>query len=441
MEIHIQRRDKIIYVSLQGRFDAVGSKDATNTLIPALQPDDLFMILDMEQIDYLSSAGLRIILSIHKRFTQSGGAMVITQLQPYCKDVMELVGFATAFPILESTKKAKEFLSGLIEEQTLIDNWEDLETVKMDCGSFRIIPQPDVYSAVDILGDVNDVLESRITPAHLCSKNFFSTEYSIGLGGLGECLDDYFTIMGEMITIGGTMVWLPTDGSDMPDFLIPKNDTGQITIRTGFNISIAGGFNELMAFESESDEGVDIDSLYQALYQLANKRRSDYWGVLGLAIRAQMPAVYGSGVKRSPVMGNSPDNGEKIMHPSNIAEWIDYDETPRHKNVTGLICGLGVEQGADLSQYDKEELDRVFYMHPSLKKENQVLLHNHAVVFDSIPFPERPVNLDREIKNVVEKGEFVDMRHLLSRSTIKKALIGVAYIQEFRRDPKGYQGV
>ncbi len=441
MEINIQRRDKIIYVSLQGRFDAVGSKDVASTLKTALEPDDLFMILDMGQVDYLSSAGLRIILSIHKRFTQSGGAMTIVRLQPYCRDVMEMVGFASAFPIFESTQEAEKYLSRLIQEQSLIDNWDDLETVELDCGLFRIIPQPDVYSAVDILGDVKDVLESRITPAHLCSKNFFSTGYSIGLGGLGECLDDYFPIMGEMITIGGTMVWLPTDGSDTPDFLIPKNDTGQITIRTGFNVSIAGGFNELMLFESSSSDGVDIDSLYQALYKLANKRRSDYWGVLGVAIRAEMPTVYGSGVKRSPVIGNTPDNGENIMHPSNIAEWLDFDETPRHKNVTGLICGLGVEQDSDLSQYDREEVDRVFYMHPSLNKENQVLLHNHAVVFDSIPFPDRPVNLDHEIKNVVEKGEFVDMRHLLNRSTISKALIGVAYIQEFRRDSSGYQGV
>ena len=124
-----------------------------------------------------------------------------------------------------------------------------------------------------MLGDVRDVLHARITPAHLCSKRFSETEYSIGLGGLGDRLEDYFPLMGEMITVGGTMVWLPTDGHDTPDFLIPRKDTGQITLRTVFNVVIAGGFNELMRFESGAAEGTPIDVLYRALFDLARQRR------------------------------------------------------------------------------------------------------------------------------------------------------------------------
>ena len=48
------------------------------------------------------------------------------------------------------------------------------------------------------------------------------------------------------MTIGGTMVWLPTDGNDTPDFLSPKKDTGEIVIYTGVNAALEGEFNDVV---------------------------------------------------------------------------------------------------------------------------------------------------------------------------------------------------
>ncbi len=441
MEIQFQRRENILHVSLQGRFDAAGSRSVESSLVPSFLPDDRYLILDMVRVDYLSSAGLRVILSLHKHFAKAGGSIAVTGLQPYCQGVLDVAGFSSAFPIFASNPDATVFMEKMIRERRLIEKWDELETIDLECGKFRFIAQMESHCAAEVLGHVNDVLYSRVTPDHLSSKNFFSTEYSIGLGGLGERLNDYFPIMGEMITIGGTMVWLPTDGNDTPDFLIPRKDTGQITIRTGFNVSIAGGFNELVSFESASPEGTSVDTLYSALYQLAKTRRSDYHGVLGLAMQAQMPAVYGAGIKFSPILERAPENGEMIIHPSNHPQWFDFDSTPRHRNMTGLICGVGVDLTADLSHYNQDEFSSVFYIHPTHAKNEQVLLHNHAVIFHSLPFPEQPVNFEREITKVVEEGDFADMRHLLDRSTIQQAILQIGYIQEFRRDPHGFRGV
>ena len=94
----------------------------------------------------------------------------------------------------------------------------------------------------------------------------------------------------------------------------------------------------------------------------------------------------------------------------------------------------------DLSFYDSDELNSVFYLHPGNVGEKTELLHNHAVIFSELPMPDKIVNLDKEIRSVVDKGEFNDMRHLLDSSSIRRAIIGVSYIQEFRRDPHGRAG-
>jgi len=346
-----------------------------------------------------------------------------------------MAGFSQIFPLFDSSGQALAFCNQVIQEKFYVEHWDKLETINLDCGTLRILPASNDQGAIEILGHVKDVLYAQVTVAHLCSKRFSETEYSIGLGGLGDRIDDYFQIMGEMITIGGTMVWLPTDGHDTPDFLIPKTDTGEVTLRTVFNASIAGHFNELIFFDSSEEKGTTIDTLYRELFRVSKHRRDDYKGVLALAMRTQMSSVFGSGVKKSPIAEFAPRNGEMLMSPANFDEWFDVDSEPRHADVTCLICGLGADLTCDLSSYDESELNSVFYLHPANTSDKTELLHNHAVIFTELPMLERLVNLEKEIGAVVEEGDFIDMRHLLDRSALKRAFIGVSYIQEFRRAP------
>jgi len=247
-------------------------------------------------------------------------------------------------------------------------------------------------------------------------------------------VDDYYPVMGEMMTIGGTMVWLPTDGNDTPDFLIPKADTGRVKVRTGFNVSLNGKPNELLYFVSDQPQGVSLGEIYGALFRLASLRRPDYKGALGLAICAEMPAVFGSGILKSPIREFAPANGKMVTDSENMTQWFESDKEPRHSGVTGLICGIGISLQADLSLFDQEILNRIFYLHPANTGGKNQMLHNHGVFFSLQPFPDKAVNLENQIKQVVDQGDFIDMRHLLDASTIKRGLIGISYLQGLKQD-------
>jgi anti-anti-sigma factor len=436
VKIELQRSAGVVLACLQGRFDAYGADELERYLKSAPLPEAGSLVLDLSRVEYLSSAGLRVILTTYKKLNRTGGTLALAALQPYCRRVLDFAGFDQSFPVFETVPEAVAFC-----DQGRSQSARREESLQLDCGRLTITPAAATAGAIEVLGDVRDVLHARITPAHLCSKRFSETEYSIGLGGLGDRIEDYFSLMGEMITVGGTMVWLPTDGHDTPDFLIPQKDTGQITLRTAFNVVIAGGFNELMWFESGAAEGAPIDVLYRALFDLARQRRTDYRGVIGLAMRTQMSAVWGAGIKRSPIQEHAPTNHEMITHPSNVAEWFDFDATPRHGGATALICGVGADLTTDLSTYEQEEMNSVFYLNPAQAPNTRELLHNHGVLFSPLPLPEPPASLEAEIKRVVHEGDFIDMRHLLDRSCIRQALIGVSYFQSFRRDPRGSRGV
>jgi hypothetical protein len=191
-----------------------------------------------------------------------------------------------------------------------------------------------------------------------------------------------------------------------------------------------------MEFVSSRPEGATMSEVYRLIFDHAKAHRPDYKGVVGLAMRAEMSAVYGAGVVRAPVAPNAPANGKLITDESNFASWFEFDREPRHRNVTGLVAGCGIDLTASLDGLNHHCLKRTFYLNPANAGASNMTLHNHVVMFDPLPMPAAGFTLESEISTVVEKGEFRDMRHMLDMSTIKRAVIGVIYAQDFHPDPE-----
>ena len=406
-------------IRLSGRLDAHGAAEIASAL-PEVKPG-MVMLLDLGAVDYLSSAGVRVFVTLHKNLHAAGGRLVFAAVQSYCREVFRISGLEQVFLIFDTLEAAQAELGG------------GGETRNGDCGVFVFHAGHAGPGAIEVLGNIEDVLAARITVDQVVPKKFSAKEYSLGLGALGPSAESVMPYIGEMMTIGGTMVWLPTDGNDTPDFLVPQQDSDAVVIRTGFNASIAGKFNDYVEFTSASPEGATLSEIYNALFDFAKARRPDYRGALAVAMRAEIGAVLGCGVVKSPVAAHAPANGKWITDPSNYASWFEVDETPRHRDVTGLICGIGLDLEADLSVFDQTHLNATFYINPGNQGgATREKLHNHGVFFDPVPVGEDPANLEAEIQRVVENGNFVDMRHLFDRTTVKHAIIGVVYAQEFR---------
>lgn len=435
-------RPDVLVLVPAARLDGRGAEALTQALAVSVTPAVRHVILDMTGVAYLSSAALRVFVSAYKERKAAGGSLVLAAVPEYAHSVLEIAGFIGMLPLAASVSDA---LAGFATTTAQASSEaatpsahaapadSRVETVITEKGALFIQRGHDGPGFIEVAGDINDVLASRITPAHVFSKQFSHKAYSIGLGGLGAQPDDYFTLMGEMITIGGTMVWLPCDGSGRPDFLIPKNDSGQVLMRTGFNASLAGEFHDYVSFTSAKPEGVTMAELYRLLFEQAKQRRPEFKGALGFAMRAEMPAVFGAGVVKAPVEPNKPANGKFITDPSNFPEWFEFDKEPRHRGVTGLVAGCGIDLTCDLSGFTQEFLQKTFYYNPANKGAADLTLHNHVVAFNPQPLADG-FDLEGGIAAVVDKGEFLDMRHMLDASTVSRAIIGLIYVSDFRPD-------
>ena len=86
-------------IALTGRLDTLTSPQLQSELDQSLNGiDELF--LDMSALDYISSAGLRVLLSANKKMTAIGGSMAIANANSVVKEVFEITGFCDIFTIL-----------------------------------------------------------------------------------------------------------------------------------------------------------------------------------------------------------------------------------------------------------------------------------------------------------------------------------------------------
>ena len=111
MEIEEQTRASAVVVSLNGRLDGTTASDLEARVSAIVERGDVRMVLDCARMSYVSSAGLRILLTSARKCQQHGGKLALAALQPECRSVLEMSGFHTIIECHETSEAALAALS------------------------------------------------------------------------------------------------------------------------------------------------------------------------------------------------------------------------------------------------------------------------------------------------------------------------------------------
>lgn len=97
MEISVKPLKHVDIVSVNGRIDSATAPEFDNALKGLLEHGRKKLVLDFTNLDYISSAGLRAMLSALKSAKNSGGNVVLVKTNDRIRDTLTLVGFQTLF--------------------------------------------------------------------------------------------------------------------------------------------------------------------------------------------------------------------------------------------------------------------------------------------------------------------------------------------------------
>ena len=434
MEARSERKEGVLIFFVTGRLDAFGAQQLDAWTRDALHDDDHELVIDLAGSSYLSSGGIRIFNALKIEMKRRNGRFALASVTEYPKKVLDMAGFSSVFELFASTEDAVKDMAKKRKDPTL---FSDIFYKKIFGEGVTLTIEPGWMTTppvIRVLGDLKKILYSRITEADIKTKKFSEINYSLGLGALGANVREAMPLLGEMITLYGSMVWLPTDGNNTPDFLTPLDTKGDIPVYTGFNVTLDGPFNEYLTLDATNPQGVSISDIYRTIFESAKTRVKSYRGVVAVTIWGVIEGLSSSMLKKSPLASAAPPGGVSVMDPSQIHDWIASDTKSSYKGDTLVSFGIGVDLTHDLSSFNAGNLASLYYANPLNKKaENTMYLHNHGVVFRNIPY-NASLDLNSQVKKIVTDGEFVDMRHLLDNTRLRRAKIGIAYIQDITRE-------
>jgi anti-sigma B factor antagonist len=97
MEISVKPLKQVDIVSVTGRIDSSTAPEFDNALKGLIERGRKKIVLDCTSLDYVSSAGLRAMLSTLKAAKNGGGNLVLVKVNERIRDTLSLVGFQSLF--------------------------------------------------------------------------------------------------------------------------------------------------------------------------------------------------------------------------------------------------------------------------------------------------------------------------------------------------------
>jgi len=106
MQVMDLTQDGVRIVCLEGRLDSNTAPDFEKRLLDDLDPTAAPLVLDFSGLDYVSSAGLRIVLLVAKRMSAGKGKMVLCALKDNVREVFAISGFLKFLQVCDSREQA-----------------------------------------------------------------------------------------------------------------------------------------------------------------------------------------------------------------------------------------------------------------------------------------------------------------------------------------------
>jgi len=105
MEISTRTSNDIHIVGIAGNLDSTTSPEAQKKL-DAVLAGARKVVLDFSELDYISSAGLRVLLGAAKQLRASGGTLRMFGLNQSVREVFEISGFSAILAVYPSEAEA-----------------------------------------------------------------------------------------------------------------------------------------------------------------------------------------------------------------------------------------------------------------------------------------------------------------------------------------------
>ncbi|HRJ72627.1 MAG TPA: STAS domain-containing protein [Terrimicrobiaceae bacterium] len=376
MQITQHKTPDALVIRLSGRLDAGWCDPVQQAFDAAVRSGEHRIEVDMADVDYISSAGLGVLLGLYKRLHGINGAFGITAASPFVESVLKLAGLAS-------------LISGSSAAQTAGAK-ETCRTETSARAEYEIFSCPGEGMKVSVAGSPS-VLRDGDPDRTAALMRFDGGSFAIGIGALGTDYADCAARFGEFLAIAGLAAFQPSDASGRPDFVLSEGELvpeGRLLL----GLSGRGGFPMLARFSAKADfRSVGLSELAAAALAFSEAP------AMAFAAITETAGLVGASLRRSPAPVR--DGAPRFDFPG-IRDWLSFPSEPVHRDSTSLVVGVAARPGSSLD--------------PLLRPMGRDLLgHFHAATFPYRPLQKGRIALQPSVAALFETGSVGSVLHLL----------------------------
>lgn len=98
MEISSTIHRRVVVITVSGRIDTATSSEFEEALEDVIEKGQKNLVMDFAAVDFLSSSGLRVLVTIRKKLRKAGGDIVLATPSERAADSFEIAGLDKLFP-------------------------------------------------------------------------------------------------------------------------------------------------------------------------------------------------------------------------------------------------------------------------------------------------------------------------------------------------------
>lgn len=356
-----------------GRLDATGAAALENELNEAVRAGARALRLDLSDVTFLSSAGIRVLFRTHRAISRLGGSLSVAEASEAVRHVLALSGVDRLLGSASGTDAAApappEVVAGI---------------------PGRVRDLPGRAFAARLVGDPARLPAGAFDAASGARLAFPPGTLGLGLGAFGEGFDDCRSRFGEFLAAGGAAACLPTDGSE-PDDVVARGDLVP-TVQALYAVAAEGSFTRFLRFEADPASGAwPFSRLVSAALELAGGRLAAF------ALVAESAGLLGAALRRSPVGA-----GDLFGFPS-VREALSFTAERVHERATALVVGVAAAEGGT---------PLASFVRPACAAPLPAV-HAHAAAFTYRALPAGAPDFDSVVRGLFDEERLLALLHLL----------------------------
>jgi|GEM_PF-380685 len=392
---------------LEGRLDAAWSDHFFDTVAAQIREGRHDIRIDALGLEYISSAGMRAMLRVHKELKTVNGSFAVVRASDFVIQTLSMSGFDSLLALDTPSEE--------IKAQAVEVNDDGASIWRHDGVAFERY-ELDADATMDVRSE-GAWQPWQSIEADDCRKIALGRDtIALGTGAPGA---DYALVkdcLGDFAAAAGCVAWQPGNGADAPDYLVQEGRFVPEMLAANA-LRATGGFSQLLRFQPEeghsanalsglmdesmkrvkptnSGASLSLSSLLDAVLSATNSTSAAFVAL------AEVEGLVGVSTARSPGLITPTDKPEQFP---DIRDWLSFCGERLHAGSLAVIVGF----------IDASKSGRKLSTLPAYPSREGWRAHIHASVFPFRPLPNGKIYMSDNVHQLFTGAEPTALMHLV----------------------------